>query len=106
MKNTSSPKLIILASATFMSFLIYGSAHASMRCDKGIISEEDSTYEVETKCGPPSYKEVIPAAPGFNRNRQNHAATIENWVYGPKNGAIYQLKFIDGKLVNIDFSRQ
>lgn len=41
------------------------------------------------------------------RQRQKaNAVTVENWVYGPRNGAHYKLKFIDGKLVSIGVSRR
>ena len=84
---------------------IHSLASADMRCGTGLISEGDSTYEVQKKCGPPSHREAIPAEPNLNKSQKNHAVTVENWVYGPQNGAYYRLKFLDGKLVSIDFSR-
>jgi hypothetical protein len=80
-------------------------SYADMRCGTTLVAEGNSTYEVQTKCGPPTHREVIPAATSQDWPKRNHAATIENWVYGPRNGASYQLKFIDGKLVKIDSSR-
>ncbi|EJB8525958.1 TPA: DUF2845 domain-containing protein, partial [Pseudomonas aeruginosa] len=29
------------------------------------------------------------------------AATVENWVYGPRNGWYQKLRFVDGRLVQI-----
>jgi hypothetical protein len=75
-----------------------------MRCGSGLISEGDSTFEVLRKCGEPVHREVIPAAPAA-QSRRSQAATIEHWGYGPWGGAYYELKFIDGKLVSISFSR-
>lgn len=94
-----------LVAAVLLSASLYTTANADMRCGTGLIAEGASRYEVQKKCGPPAHREAIPADPGPNRAERNHAATIENWVYGPRNGASYQLKFIDGKLVAIDSSR-
>jgi hypothetical protein len=82
-----------------------GVACADMRCGTALVAEGASTYDVRTKCGPPAQRDVIPAAPGAGAAGRNHAATLEHWVYGPRNGATYQLKFIDGTLVRIDSSR-
>lgn len=91
--------------AVLLSTCLHSFAYADMRCGTGLVAEGDSTYEVQRKCGAPAQREVIPANPGQNRVERNHAATIENWIYGPRNGASYQLKFIDGKLVAIGLSR-
>lgn len=80
-------------------------AQADLRCGTALVSEGASTYAVQKKCGPPVHREVIPAALAADGARRAQAATIEHWVYGPRNGATYQLKFIDGTLVSIDLSR-
>lgn len=89
-----------MALATFQ-----GTAYADMRCGTNLVSEGASTYEVRKKCGLPAHREVMPAAPASNTSHQRHAAMVEHWVYGPKNGATYELKFIDGRLVSIHSSR-
>ena len=33
------------------------------------------------------------------------SVTIDLWTYGPDNGMVRRLRFIDGRLVNIDSSR-
>jgi hypothetical protein len=75
-----------------------------MRCNTGLVSEGDTTFDVERQCGAPTDRQIIPAA-AVTQGQKGNAATVENWVYGPRNGAYYQLKFIDGKLVSIDVSR-
>lgn len=80
-------------------------AHADMRCNQGLVGEGDSTAEVLRQCGQPDDRQIIAAAPVPQR-KQGNAVTVENWLYGPRNGAYYQLKFLDGKLVNIDVSRK
>ncbi|MEN1529753.1 DUF2845 domain-containing protein, partial [Pseudomonas aeruginosa] len=34
-------------------------------------------------------------------NGRRGAATVENWVYGPRNGWYQKLRFVDGRLVQI-----
>jgi hypothetical protein len=38
-------------------------AYADMRCGTALVTQGNSTYEVQSKCGPPAHREVIPAAP-------------------------------------------
>lgn len=77
-------------------------AYADMRCKSGLASEGDLTREVERKCGAPQDRKVIPAAPASIHNGQRRqGANIEYWTYGPRNGAYYELKFIDARLVSI-----
>lgn len=95
--------MILLVTAVLA--VIHTSAHASMRCSNGIISEGDSTLVVLDKCGEPASSQTIPPVIGANGLPQNNSVTIENWVYGPDNGASRYLKFIDGKLVRIETRR-
>lgn len=88
-----------------VAFLMHSQAFADMRCGTNLVSEGESTFEVKKKCGEPANREVIPAALNYPKSKGNHAVTVENWVYGPQNGAYYRLKFLDGTLVSIKFSR-
>lgn len=98
-------KKILIGAIGFITLAVLQvPAHADMRCGTSLISEGDSTFEVLRKCGEPAHREVIPAVAAV-QSRNSQAATIENWGYGPWGGAYYELKFIDGKLVSIDFSR-
>jgi len=85
---------------------VHAGAFADMRCNTGLVSEGDSTVQVERQCGAPANRQVIPAAQGSHSNKRGNAVNVENWVYGPRNGAYYSLKFLDGKLVSIDVSRE
>lgn len=80
-------------------------ANASMRCPKGIVSGGETTFEVLHKCGEPDSKERIERVLGSDGLPVTNSATIENWVYGPKNGMYRFLKFIDGTLVKIESHR-
>jgi hypothetical protein len=82
------------------------SAQGSMRCGSGIVSGGETTSEVIEKCGKPSESSVINPVIGENGYPKRGSVTIEHWVYGPANGGYRYLKFIDGKLVGIEFKRK
>lgn len=75
---------------------------ATMRCDRGIISEGDVTFDVIQKCGDPDSRDVIKPIVGSNGRTPENSVPVENWVYGPKNGVFRYLRFVDGKLVKIN----
>jgi len=81
--------------------LVVGSAHASMRCSGALIDEGDLTLEVLRKCGPPAERQIV--SPELDQSGRviRGAVTVEHWTYGPDNGMYRQLRFIDGKLVEI-----
>ena len=96
----------ILRVSLFLSVAVtVGGAQAAMRCNNGIISEGHTTWEVTEKCGEPQDRERIEPTVGSNGKPPRHSATIENWVYGPDNGMYRHLRFIDGKLVEIESRR-
>lgn len=72
-----------------------------MRCGGGIIDEGDMTFEVIRKCGPPTERQIIAPSLDQHDHAIKGAASVENWVYGPNNGMYQNLRFIDGKLVEI-----
>ncbi|UVE17058.1 DUF2845 domain-containing protein [Pseudomonas sp. LS44] len=78
--------------------LLAGAASASLRCDKGIISEGDRTSEVISKCGPPDNKSFVGYSSGGDR-------PVEEWVYSRSGGMIYFLRFEGGRLTHIDSKR-
>jgi hypothetical protein len=80
-------------------------AHASMRCKSGIVSGGELIAEVLRKCGDPSSRQAIEPVVGANGKTPYKSATIEDWVYGPRNGLYQYLRFVDGKLANIRSSR-
>lgn len=96
-------KAIMLLTAALTVFAL--PATAGLRCDKGLISEGDTILEVEMKCGKPDNSSITNPAVDEYGNRVQGAATVEQWMYGPKNGMYRYLRFIDGTLVNIDSKR-
>lgn len=79
---------------------------ASMRCGSGLINEGQSMQEVLATCGAPIGRQVSPAVRGPNGYPQPGAVNVERWVYGPTNGMFRVLRFIDGRLVQIESQRE
>lgn len=93
----------LIGGALLMSAAFH--AQASMRCQNGIISGGEPISEVIRKCGQPDNRETIQPIVGGNGKAPYKSATIEDWVYGPKNGMYQYLRFIDGKLASIRSGR-
>ncbi|WP_349616290.1 DUF2845 domain-containing protein [Azotobacter salinestris] len=78
---------------------------ATLRCDNRLISTGDSIHEVLTKCGEPVSRDLL----GYRERRDDwgfhHELVVEEWVYGPRNGMYYFLRFEDNRLVDIDSRR-
>ncbi|QQE89555.1 DUF2845 domain-containing protein [Azotobacter chroococcum] len=78
---------------------------ASLRCENHLISTGDSTHEVLGKCGEPASRDLL----GYRERRDDwgfhHELVVEEWVYGPRNGMYYFLRFEGNRLVGIDSRR-
>ncbi|NLY13679.1 MAG: DUF2845 domain-containing protein [Gammaproteobacteria bacterium] len=94
-----------LASMIFCALLGLLSAQASastFRCGTQLVSLGDRSFQVLRKCGEPVNREVVGYTLGeFDRREMR----IEEWVYGPRNGMLYFLRFEGGRLTRIDGRR-
>ncbi|HGN2666786.1 DUF2845 domain-containing protein [Pseudomonas sp. GD04087] len=84
-----------------LTFSATSTQAATMRCGSNLISEGELIVDVIRKCGQPAQRQVVGPAVDANGYVAKGAATIENWVYGPSNGAYQYLRFVDGRLVEI-----
>jgi len=73
----------------------------AMRCEGGLTANGDSPEQVLHKCGTPTSRVVE-----LPQRRGDHviegAVTVERWIYGPRHGARYHLRFVAEKLVDED----
>ncbi len=83
-----------------LAFSLLPVAEASMRCGTALIYEGERSVEVLRKCGEPDQREVTPPS-----SQLGGGVTVEQWVYGPRNGVYRYLRFLDGKLVEIRMER-
>lgn len=75
---------------------------STFRCGTQLVSLNDRSFQVLRKCGEPVARDTVGYTVG-EYNRQE--LPIEEWVYGPRNGMLYFLRFIGGRLVSIDSQR-
>ncbi|MGE8500276.1 MAG: DUF2845 domain-containing protein [Pseudomonas sp.] len=75
-------------------------AQASMRCGNALIDEGQHSLDVLRICGEPDKRDVTPPS-----SPQGGGVTVEQWIYGPRNGVLRYLRFIDGRLVEIRTER-
>ncbi|ABJ15703.1 TPA: DUF2845 domain-containing protein [Pseudomonas aeruginosa] len=90
---------VLLAMAAMLGS--YGVAAATLRCGSAIVSEGDLIDDVLRKCGNPDSRKIEGPAVDGSGYIVRGAATVENWVYGPRNGWYQKLRFVDGRLVQI-----
>lgn len=91
--------LVALAAATT-------SQAATMRCDHGIISTGASVAEVLEQCGEPDTRERTPQHIDPDGYPAEGSVNVEEWTYGPTNGMVRSLRFIDDRLTEIDSTRR
>lgn len=79
---------------------------ATLRCGSALVSTGDHVREVLDKCGEPVSREVI----GYRQRGDywgNHEEVrIDEWVYGPRSGMYYFLRFEGNRLIEIDSQRR
>ncbi|WP_422910109.1 DUF2845 domain-containing protein [Pseudomonas sp. MAC6] len=94
-----------LISVLLLLVPVYTLASSTLRCDSGLISLDDSTSEVSSKCGEPlsrdflGYREVLDQYGFYNE------VAVEEWSYGPRNGMYQFLRFQGNRLIKIDSKR-
>ncbi len=93
-------RLIYLSLITLLPTL--ASADDTWRCGRKLVSLGDRTFEVQQKCGEPDLRSAV----GFTTDQfGNQQLPIDEWVYGPPNGAYYILTFTGSRLTAIEFRR-
>jgi len=82
-------------------------AHASstLRCDSGLVSLDDSTSIVSSKCGEPISREFVGYREVLDEYGFRNEVAVEEWAYGPRNGMYQFLRFEGNRLIKIDSKR-
>ena len=79
---------------------------ATMRCDQGIIATGALQAEVLEQCGEPDSRQHTPRHIDPDGYPADGSVTVDHWIYGPSNGMVRELRFIDGRLVDIESTRR
>ncbi|WP_068828236.1 DUF2845 domain-containing protein [Pseudomonas sp. BMS12] len=74
----------------------------SLRCGSKLVSVGDRAFEVENKCGAPTYRDIVGYTLGGYDRREYR---VEEWVYGPDNGMLSILTFEGNRLTRIERKR-
>ncbi|BBP74771.1 DUF2845 domain-containing protein [Pseudomonas gingeri NCPPB 3146 = LMG 5327] len=87
------------------ALLVASQAQATtLRCEKGLISYGDSTFDVVSKCGQP----VAVIDRGYTEVRHGNrvdGVKVEEWIYTPSGGMKQSLRFQGGQLTDIQSTR-
>lgn len=75
-------------------------AEASLRCNRGMVSVGDSVQDVEEKCGAPDHTRITRIGNDSSTNPRFRSTLIVMWYYGPRNGAVTQVRFSSDKVAN------
>ncbi len=100
---------IVFANASLalllLGFAVPAQASSTFRCNSKLVSLQASTHEVQSKCGAPMEQAHLGYKQLTNEYGHTHEVGIEEWVYGPKGGMYYFLRFEGGYLSKISSSR-
>ena len=106
---TNNRLKIVFANATLalllLGFAVPAQASSTFRCNSKLVSLQASTHEVQSKCGAPMEQAHLGYKQLTNEYGHTHEVGIEEWVYGPKGGMYYFLRFEGGYLSKISSSR-
>ena len=100
-----------MANKKIVAILLSGSlfcagAQASMRCGTSLVHLDDTSEQVEAKCGLADSQTSERPALRSDGVPQLGAVRVDRWVYGPRSGAYYHLRFLDKRLVEIRMERE
>ena len=76
---------------------------SAFRCDNGLVSVGNNSFQVLQKCGTPKSQEVVGYTLTRDRKRE---FKIQHWIYGPKDGRYHLLIFEGGFLKKISDFRE
>ena len=88
--------------AILLAFASAG-ADGGMRCGNSFVKIGERAYLVQRECGEPVTRQLI----GYTIDQQERRElTIEEWIYGPRDGGyFYIITFIGGKVSQISSER-
>lgn len=92
------PCLLLLA-------LPLAEASSTYRCGSGLVSKSAPTSEVQGKCGEPASRDFLGYKEVLDQYGFRNEVSVEEWIYGPRNGMLHFLRFEGGRLMEIRSKR-
>ena len=84
-------------------FLYTVSMASAFRCDNGLVSVENNSFQVLQKCGTPNSQEDV----GYTlTNDSRRELKVQHWIYGSRDGLYRLLVFEGGFLKKISDFRE
>ena len=80
-------------------------ASSTFRCNSNLVSLGASMQEVRSKCGEPAAKENLGFKHKTNQYGHTHQVHVAEWLYGPRGGMYYFLRFEGADLAKISSTR-
>lgn len=101
-KNMVQRTAFIIILSLLLTAALAG-ADGSMRCGNSFVKIGERAYMVQKDCGEPVSRQLI----GYTIDQQERRElTIEEWIYGPRDGGyFYIITFIGGKVSQITSER-
>jgi hypothetical protein len=95
-----------IAFAAIVAFLMTvtsAGADSRMHCGNSFVNIGERAYRIQRECGEPATKQII----GYTIDQQERRElTIEEWIYGPRDGGyFYIITFVGGKVSKIASER-
>lgn len=90
---------LLLLSATLAE------ASSTFRCGSALVSKGAPTVEVAGKCGEPSSRAFVGYKDVLDQYGFRNEVSVEEWVYGPRNGMYHFLRFEGERLREIRSKR-
>jgi len=89
--------LIMLAGPVF--------AASTLRCGSALVSHHDHSSEVLSKCGEPVSRDLVGYREVIDEYGYSSEVPVEEWIYGPRSGMYYYLRFEANRLFKIESKR-
>jgi hypothetical protein len=80
-------------------------ASSTLRCGSQLISTDDASSVVLSKCGEPISRDFLGYRERLDIYGFRHEVAVEEWSYGPRNGMYHFLRFEANRLIKIDSKR-
>lgn len=95
--------MILSGIVAFLLAVASAGANGSMHCGNSFVKIGERAFLVQRDCGEPVSKQLI----GYTINqKERRELTIEEWIYGPRDGGyFYIITFVGGKVSKIDSER-